>query len=646
MKRKSRPASSRRIQSARRAAALTSGALPRLLSPGGHLGPRTQSLISITLLCASALIAQPKVDSLTYRYDSSRLGANLKETVLKKSNVNAAKFGKLAFRNVDGNIYAQPLLVTQAATANHGTLDLVIVATEHNSVYAFDANDISPDPATGLTQKALWQRGPDTAPDGSPGLGTSIQTLDLYGRLGVNGCADTTTEVGITSTPVIQLAQATAPKRGVIFVVAKSVDGAAVTNNLFALNLADGKPLGPGTPIQATIMGPNGTIAFDSLHEFNRPALLLDQNVLYILFGGHCDKGDYRGWVFAYDVSNASAPKQLDAITTTFTPRTDNDTDKNGRGGIWMSGYGPASDGINVYMVTGDGTYNTANPSFLELSDSVLKTKLVSGKFQWQDWFSPQNRDQLKTFDVDLGSGGAVIVPNSHLLLAAGKEGRMYLIDRNDMGKGAKASLQSFQVTRAPANRNPNPQQAGDIAFWNIHGTPVIWPQQGQMFVYVMGEEDALKQYKLVPDPTNGWRFDAAFKKVSKETVGLPAPDKINDPNHQIFMPGGFLTVSSNGTDAATGIVWATMPFKDNANMAVVQGALRAFDASDVTKGELWDSEASGKDNLGFFAKFNPPVVANGKVLVCAFQQERIDNGEHFVANGGLQPALVIYGLK
>lgn len=605
-------------------------------------------VLAFALLWAGALAAQPKVDSLTYRYDSSRSGANLQEAALTKANVkaNAAKFGKLAFRNVDGNIYAQPLVVTQAAIANHGTLNVVIVATEHNSVYAFDADDTSADPPTGLTTKALWQRGPDAAPDGSPGLGTSIQTLDLYGRLGANGCTDTTTEVGVTSTPVIRLTQTAAPKQGIIFLVAKSVNGPAVTNNLYALNLADGKPLSAGTPIQGTVMGPNGPITFDALGEFNRPALLLDQNILYIAFGGHCDQGDYRGWVFAYDVSNASAPKQVDATTTTFTPRTQNPLDKNGRGGIWMSGYGPATDGSNIYLSTGDGSYNIANPSFLELSDSVVKTKLVSGKFQVQDWFSPQNRDQLKTFDVDLGSGGAVIVPNSHLLLAAGKEGRMYLIDRNNMGKGVNMSLQSFQVTRAPVNRNPNPQQAGDIAFWNIHGAPVIWPQQGQMFVYVMGEEDSLKQYKLVPDATNGWKFDTTFKKASKETVGLPAANVINDPHRDIFMPGGFLALSANATNAATGIIWATMPFNGNANMAVVQGALRAFDASDVSKGELWDSEASGKDNLGFFAKFNPPVVANGKVFVAAFQQERIDNGEHFKADGGLQPALVIYGLK
>ena len=179
----------------------------------------------------------------------------------------------------------------------------------------------------------------------------------------------------------------------------------------------------------------------------------------------------------------------------------------------------------------------------------------------------------------------------------------------------------------------------------------MIWPLQGQMFAYVMGEEDFLKQYQLIPDASPaGWKFasDTPFRK-SRETVGLPPPNILNDPNRNVvFMPGGFLTLSAHGTDAATGIVWATMPFAENANHAVVRGVLRAFDATDVSQGELWDSEQSGNDGLGFFAKFNPPVVANGKVFVTAFQQESVNTNTqvHTKAIGGLMPALVIYGLK
>lgn len=594
-----------------------------------------------------------QIDVLTHRYDNARSGANLKETKLNTSNVNKNTFGKLVFRNVDGNIYAQPLLVSQARIANRPTpINVAIVATEHNSVYAFDADDTSPDPPGQESQKALWHRGPHASPDGSHGLGDAVDSDDIYGRIGANGCADLTTEVGITSTPVIKLTRETAPKEGTIFLAAKSKRGTQFTYSLFALNLADGKPLGGGMPIEGEVSAGNETIPFDPLFQLNRPALLLDQNILYIAFGGHCDAGDYRGWVFAYDVSNPGAPQKLDVFSTTFTKRGPSMEDKEGRGGIWMSGYGPATADGNVYFVTGDGTYNVAaNPNFLELADSVVKVKLASGKIQVQDWYTPQNQPQLKVFDADLGSAGAVPVPNSHLLVAGGKEGRLYLIDRNDMGRGAKPPLHSFQVTNAPHNRVPNPKKAGEILFWNIHGAPVIWPGQGVMFVYIMGEEDYLKQFKLIPDAgAAGWKFESdTFFKKSKETVGLPPPNILNDPNRdRVWMPGGFLTVSANGTDGASGIVWATMPFSDNANMDVVRGALRAFDASDVSKGEIWGSEDSGNanDGLGFFAKFNPPVVANGKVYVAAFQQERIDNGHHRKADGGLKPALVIYGLK
>jgi hypothetical protein len=605
---------------------------------------------SCVLLSAASMAGQ--VDVLTHRYDNGRSGANLKETVLKKSNVNKNAFGKLAFRNVDGNVYAQPLIVSQAAIAGRSAaVNVVIVATEHNSVFAFDADDTSPDPPGQISTKALWHRGPGASPDGSQGLGDPVESEEVYAKIGAAGCADLTTEVGITGTPAIKLTREAAPKEGVIFLAAKSKSGATFTYKLFALGLNDGKPLGAGVSIEGAVSSASGTISFDPLFQLNRPALLLDQNVLYISFGGHCDAGDYRGWVFAYDVSNPAMPKKLDVYTSTFTKRGPSINDKDGRGGIWMSGSGPAAADGAVYFASGDGTYNVTNPSQRELANSVVKIKVVSDKIQVQDWYAPQNRDELKTFDVDLGSGGAVPVPNSHLLLAAGKEGRLYLIDRNDMGQGMKPSLHSFQVTNAPRKRFANPMRAGDILYWNIHGAPVIWPVQGRMLVYMMGEEDVLKEYRLLPDAgPAGWKFesDAAFKK-SKESVGLPPANVANDPNrNMIWMPGGFLTVSSNGTDASTGIVWAAMPFGDNANMGVVRGTLRAFDASDIAKGEIWGSEDSGNpnDGLGFFAKYNPPVVANGKVYVAAFQQERIDNGHHLKADGGLMPALVIYGLK
>jgi hypothetical protein len=341
-------------------------------------------------------------------------------------------------------------------------------------------------------------------------------------------------------------------------------------------------------------------------------------------------------------------------FSDTLTERGANN--KEGRAGIWMSGQGPAADDAgNIYLVTGDGTSNGTT----DFGNSVLNIKLAAGKIQIQDWFTPPNSAELKAFDADLGSGGAVPVPNSHLLLAGGKEGRMYLLDRNDMGHGAKAALHDFQVTNNPLNRVATPVQPQDIVFWNIHGSPVIWPRPNEIFVYLMGEEDHLKQYKLIPETGAGgagWKFesDAPPFKTSLESAPLPNPPNglPNTKNRgNVWMPGGFLSVSADADKEGTGIVWVTMPFGENANMTVVRGVLRAFDASDVsngTKGQLWSSEdnAIPTDSLGMFAKFCPPTVANGKVYVATFQQERVDNGIHEKMPGGDQPALAIYGPK
>ena len=215
---------------------------------------------------------------------------------------------------MDGNIYAQPLIVTNAGIANRPALNVVIVATEHNSVYAFDANDTSPDPPAGETTKALWHTGP-----GSPGLGNPVDSLTLSRQLGEGtGCVDLTTEIGITGTPAIKLTQTTPSKQGAIFVAAKSLTGTQYSYTLVALNLADGKSLGSGVAIEGSVSGPSGTITtFDPFHQLNRPALLLDANTLSTSpFGGHCDVGAYRGWLFAcYDVSDPSNPKNIDAFS-------------------------------------------------------------------------------------------------------------------------------------------------------------------------------------------------------------------------------------------------------------------------------------------------------------------------------------------
>ncbi|HTP34255.1 MAG TPA: hypothetical protein VMJ75_18885 [Candidatus Acidoferrales bacterium] len=593
------------------------------------------SAIFIHLLCA-------QVDVLTQHGNNARTGANLNEKQLTVAHVNNNEFGKLAYRIVDGNIYAQPLIVTNAKDPSGAAKTMAVVATENNSVYSFNAEDTN----QASTTAQIWQRN----------LGPSIDYQTMYSDIGKPDCTDITLQIGITGTPAIALTGGS-PRTGVVWVTAKTKPGSQYAYTLHALDLATGN-LVSSTPIQGQVngqglgstgTGASATIAFNPKYQLNRPGLLLSGNLLYIAFGGHCDAGPYHGWVFAYDVSNPKAPKNVGVFCTTLNGKGPLDPQRRvyieGMGGIWMSGQGPATDDNgNVFLTTGNGTYNGTT----DYGDSVVKLKVGGGGLRILDWFTPANQDLLKDKDYDLGSGGIALVPNSHLAVTGGKEGRMYLLDQANLGKGTKPSLHSFQVT-------PDPVPANFVGY-NIHGAPVIWPRNGEMFVYVMGEEDRLKQFRLIPDTAPGgagWKFesDAPFK-MSQEVA--PYPGYPNPPVYSptradsTWMPGGFLTLSANGATDGTGIVWVNMPFEANANPRVVRGVLRAFDATDVSKGEIWDSQGTGRNNdsLGQFAKFCPPTVANGKVYVATFQQETVlPTGTHIKANIGDQPALVIYGL-
>jgi len=577
---------------------------------------RTIAHITWILVTLCVVPVRAQVSVLTQHNDNTRTGANLQETTLTVANLNNANFGKLAFRLVDGDIYAQPLIVSGAKGPAGDSKTMAIVATENNSVYAFDADNVNQ-----ASNAQLWRTN----------LAPAIDYHDLYGAIGAPFCTDITTQIGITSTPAIMLTSNPLPRAGVVFVTAKSGTGSNLLYNLYALDLSSGNQLGKisiqgevnGQGIGSTGSGANAKIVFNPLYQLNRPALALDGNMLYIAFGGHCDTGPYHGWVFAYDVSNPKAPKKIAVFCVTPNgkgPVSNTHQYKEGLGGIWMSGEGPAIDESgNVYVATGNGTYNGTT----DFSDSVLKMKLQGGQLSVVDWFTPTDQVELKDDDYDLGSGGVALIPNSHLAVAGGKEGRIYLLDRNNLGRGASLSLQSFQVTHDPVPAN--------LLGYNIHGTAVIWPRDSEMYVYVMGEEDHLKQFRLVPDSTSaGWRFDpAAPFKVSPESAPYPDfPTGVFSPTRgrPVWMPGGFLELSAAGTKDGTGILWVNMPFDDNANRQVVRGILRAFDASDVSKGEIWDSESTGRDNdrLGQFAKYCPPVVANGKVYVATFQQETI----------------------
>jgi hypothetical protein len=486
---------------------------------------------------------------LTHHNDNLRSGANLRETLLSPGNVNAARFGKLFSRSVDGYIYAQPLVVD---LDDH---NVVYVATEHNSVYAFEADD----PAAAAP---LWH----------VHLGTPVSTSEYT-------CLDLNPEDGITSTPVID------PNSRTLYVSAKHKENGVYAQTLHALDLATGaEKLGGPVDFGGSVPGRGWgsddgvNVNFNARYAFQRPALLLANGQVYAAFGGHCDRGNYHGWVMAYD---AHSLKQT-AIWSS--------TPDDGQGSLWMSGNGPAADDQgNLYFITSNS--DASMLSERHLTESFVKLTPTLGL---TDWFKPYNYQYLDMLDLELGSSGALLVPDSNLVVGGGKEGVLYVLDRGHLGHFHAGDdsqiLQSFKISRA-----------------NIHGAPIYWQGPSERYLYVMPEESALLQFRF-----QGNLLDPTPVHQSPK----PAPGG---------MPGGFLTVSADG--AKDGIVWATLPLSDNALHATVAGVLRAFDAADVSH-ELWNSEQNPtRDRVGSFAKFNPPTVVNGKVYLGTFSNQLVVYG-------------------
>ncbi|HTL15821.1 MAG TPA: hypothetical protein VL793_01220, partial [Patescibacteria group bacterium] len=388
--------------------------------------PRFRQVLPAVILCGGILIAAAptapaQVNVVTYHNDAARTGANPKESLLKPANVAPAGFGKLFAQPVDGYIYAQPLLVSGVNIAGKGLHNVVFVATEHNSVYAFDA-----DTNIGGNAAPLWQ----------VNLGPSVPSADVLS-------GDIVPEIGITSTPVIE------PNAGTLYVVAKTKENGIYFQKLHALDISSGAER-PGSPvlIDATVPGSGdgsvgGQLSFDPLRHMNRPGLLLSGGIVYIAFASHGDVTPYHGWVFGYD---AATLQQVSVFNTTPNGLTDPSGYPIGGGGIWQAGGGPAADpNGNLYVIIGNGTFDAA-PSLgggIDYGDSFLKLG-TGGALTVADYFTPFNQDFLNRSDADLGSSGPLVLPDSvgsaahpHLLVGAGKEGKIYLLDRDNMGQFA-----------------------------------------------------------------------------------------------------------------------------------------------------------------------------------------------------------------
>lgn len=491
--------------------------------------------------CWATISAQTKTSVLTYQYSNSRAGADGSELVLTPSTVNSNSFGKLFAQAVDGVVYAQPLYLPNVTIPGSGSHNVVYVATEHDSVYAFDADNNA-----GANGAPLWH-----VSFLGPGV-TTVPYTDV-------GCKQITPEIGITGTPVID------PASGTLYVVAmtKETSGGSVSyvHRLHALDVTTGAER-PNSPvaIQASYPGTGeggSTLVFQPENYKERPGLLLLNGVVYAGFSSHCDVGTYHGWLMGYDSASLS---QVAVYNT--TPNAN-------EASFWQGNAAPAADANgNIFIVSANGTFDYASGG-PDLGESYIK--LSSGSLSVLDYFTPFNYAALDAADLDTGSAGVALLGDEagsavhpHLMAGAGKEGRIYLLDRDNLGQWQPGS-DSQIVQSLPG------------AIGALFGNPAYFNNT----LYFCGAGDSLKA------------FGVANAQMSTNPTSA-SPDQ--------FGYGCTPTISANGT--SNGVVWATQ----------VSGSLLAYNASNLAQELYTSNQNSSRDSLGAAVKFSPPMTVNGKV--------------------------------
>ncbi len=495
----------------------------------------------------------------TYHNDNARTGQYTDETVLTTDNVNAAHFGKLYSFPVDGYVYAQPLYIPQLPIPASGVHNVVVVATQHDSVYAFDADSSSPTP--------LWRVNFLNADAGV----TTVVPADV-------NASDIVPEIGITGTPVIDTSSNT------LYVVAATKEKGAFFHRLHALDLASGaeKFGGPRT-IQATYPGmaresSGGMLTFASRFQLQRAGLLLSKGMLYVAFASYGDLGPYHGWVFAYE---ATTLKQ--AASWVSTP--------NGyQGGIWMSGCGIAADDQgNLYLSTSNGEFDVfgASPG-LNFGDSIVKLTAGASGLAVTDFFTPFDQRLMATEDLDLGSAGIVLLPDQpkpypHLAVTADKRGHIYVVNRDRLGGYNVGGQQNPQLVQEIVGQLR--EQLGTPAYWNGY----LYFGSG-----VSPFKDSIRAFKL----RNG--------RISNSSISQ---------TQAIYqLTRSTVSVSANGN--SNGIVWVVQTDGYYNPGQAGPAVLRAYDATDLAH-ELYNSNRHfARDNPGPASKFTVPAIANGKVFV------------------------------
>jgi hypothetical protein len=493
---------------------------------------------------AAVSIAAPASGPVTVpmsQYDFGRTGANLQEPILDPSNVDAAHFGKLFSRRVDDSIYALPLIVPglDIAGRRHNVL---FVATMGNTVYAFDADD----PAQ---SEPLWSRNLGTPAPGDSWIGPLHQ--------------------GILGTPFIDV------PTGTLYVVALVTKDNEYNLWLNALDIYNGRPKYNAPQLLSfPFAGSEGTLT-NVKGALQRAGLLMIDDVLYIAFANIVPDPNDQHWSqegFLQTFNARDLKERFAVFQTTPTGK---------KGGIWQAGRGIAADGQgNVYLSTAGGSYDGVT----NFGSSTLK--FTGRSLKLVDWFTPKNHEYLFLHNIDMSAGGVTLIPNSQLMFSGGKEGVIFLLNRNDMGRlegAAGGPLQRFQASHG-CGQNDCAQTLG-TAFWR---------RQSDGMLYVWDRRDVLRAYRFVDD-----RF-----------VTTPAAVSAIKPG----MTGG-PTVSANGAEVESGIVWAVTTASTRSG-GRAPATLRAFRASDVSQ-EIYNSDINkARDGAGDFTKFAPPVVANGKVYV------------------------------
>jgi hypothetical protein len=518
---------------------------------GGGSGAPTPSAASSTSSSSPPPTAPPsptaQTDVTTYRDDLGRTGANLTESVLTPANVNSSSFGLLRVLSVDGKVDAQPLYLSHLAIAGSAH-DVVFAATEHDTVYAFDAQ----------TGAVLWQKSL---------LGAGESPSDN------RGCGQITPEIGVTSTPVIDRSVGS---NGAIFLVAMSKDGSGnYYQRLHALDVTSGVELlnGPVTINPTYSSSAGGQKTFSPGQYAERAALLLENHTIYTSWTSHCDAQPYSGWIVGFSESTL-------AQTTVLNVAADSD----GGPSIWMSGGGLAADSSgSIYLITANGAFEpTLNsggfPENGDYGNSILRLSSTGGSLAVADYFAPSNEVAESAADLDLGSGGPMLLPDvtdsggtvRHLLVGGGKDGNLYVVNRDSMGKFSSSA-------------NADWQELDGALPGGVFSTPAYF--NGTVYCGDIG--GSLK----------------AFTVTSAKLASIPASVSTT----QFPFPGTAPAVSANGS--SNGIVWAVQ----NDNPAV----LHAYDATDLTH-ELYNSSqvAGGRDNFGAGNKFITPTIADGMVFV------------------------------